>query len=196
MADVAAINEAMTRESTGWTTITSANAQLALGKRGDKYVSPTRPSRAADQSFWGIGVSSISVYSMLTPEDANRDPNVGGSGGAWWWHSEHETIDKFDAGILVQDTRLYASILLRLATANVLPFKIAAIAQDFQDSLKEYAEEAGRFLPLSELITDVDALKLRMERLQEKCSTLNDEGASTNVNRELLRFERRLIREQ
>ena len=192
MAEVAAFNETMTREVTGWNTMTSANAQLALGKRGDKYVSPTRPSRAADQSFWGIGVSSMSVYSMLTPDDANRDPNVGGSGGAWWWHSEHETIDKFDAGILVQDTRLYASILLRLATADVLPFEVAAIAQDFQDSLKEYAEEAGRFLPLRELCADVDALKGRLERLQETCAALTDERASAAANRLFLRLARTL----
>jgi aminopeptidase YwaD len=192
MAEVAAFNEAMTREVTGWSTMTSANAQLALGKRGDKYVSPTRPSRAADQSFWGIGVSSMSVYSMLTPDDANRDPNVGGSGGAWWWHSEHETIDKFDAGILVQDTRLYASILLRLATADVLPFKVADIAQDFQDSLKEYAEEAGRFLPLRGLCADVDALKGRLERLQEKCAALTEERATAAANRLFLRLARTL----
>src|SRR5262249_55131599 len=59
MAEVATFNETMTTEVTGWSTMTSANAQLALGRRGDKYVSPTRPSRAADQSFWGIGVSSM-----------------------------------------------------------------------------------------------------------------------------------------
>jgi len=192
MAEVAAFNETMTTEVTGWATMTSANAQLALGKRSDKYVSPTRPSRAADQSFWGIGVSSMSVYSMLTPDDPNRDPNVGGSGGAWWWHSEHETFDKFDARILVQDTRLYASILLRLATANVLPFKIAAVAQDFQDSLKEYAEEAGRFLPLSQLVDEVDTLKLRMERLQENCAKLTNERASAHANRLFLRLARTL----
>ena len=192
MAEIAAFNEAMTTEITGWTTMTSANAQLALGKRGDKYVSPTRPSRAADQSFWGIGVSSMSVYSMLTPDDPDRDPNVGGSGGAWWWHSEHETIDKFDAGILVQDTLLYASILLKLATANVLPFKVAAIAQDFLDSLKEYAEEAGHFLPLSQLIADADALKGRLEQLQTKCAALKDERATAAANRLFLRLARTL----
>ena len=147
MAEVADFNETMTTEVTGWTTMKSSNAQLALGKRGDKYVSPTRPSRAADQSFWGIGVSSMSVYSMLTPDDANRDPNVGGSGGAWWWHSEHETIDKFDSAILAQDTHLYAAIMLRLATAEILPYNLSAIAQDYLDSLKEYDEEAGQWLP-------------------------------------------------
>jgi len=192
MAEVATFNETMTTEVTGWSTMTSANAQLALGRRGDKYVSPTRPSRAADQSFWGIGVSSMSVYSMLTPDDANRDPNVGGSGGAWWWHSEHETIDKFDAGILGQDTRLYASILLRLATASVLPFKVAAIADDFQDSLKEYAEEAGRFLPLGQLIAEVDALKGRLQRLEAECAALTDERATAAANRLFLRLARTL----
>jgi len=192
MAEIAAFNDAMTTEITGWTTMTSANAQLALGKRGDKYVSPTRPSRAADQSFWGIGVSSMSVYSMLTPDDPDRDPKVGGSAGAWWWHSEHETIDKFDAGILVQDTLLYASILLKLATANVLPFKVAAIAQDFLDSLKEYAEEAGGFLPLSQLIADADALKGRLEQLQIKCAALRDERATAAANRLFLRLARTL----
>jgi Peptidase family M28 len=192
MAEIAAFNEAITTEVTGWTTMTSAKAQLALGRRGDKYVSPTRPSRAADQSFWGIGVSSMSVYSMLTPDDANRDPNVGGSGGAWWWHSEHETIDKFDAGILVQDTRLYASILLKVATADILPFKVAAIAEDFQDSLKEYIEEAGRFLPLGQLAADVDALKVRLEQLQTDCSALSDERATRAANRLFLRLARTL----
>jgi peptidase M28-like protein/PA domain-containing protein len=192
MAEVAAFNETMTTEVTGWTTITSANAQLALGKRADKYVSPTRPSRAADQSFWGIGVSSMSVYSMLTPDDANRDPNVGGSGGAWWWHSEHETIDKFDAGILVQDTRLYASILLTIATASLLPLKVAAIAEDFQDSLKEYAEEAGDFLPFDELIADVNELKARLQQLQTECTRLQDECATAAANRLFLRLARTL----
>src|SRR5262252_7514925 len=192
MAEVAAFNEAMTTEITGWTTMTSANAQLALGKRGDKYVSPTRPSRAADQSFWGIGVSSMSVYSMLTPDDPDRDPNVGGSGGAWWWHSEHETIDKFDAGILVQDTRLYASILLTLATASLLHLKVAAIAEDFHDSLKEYVEEAGGFLPLSELMADVDELKGRLQQLQAKCTPLQDVRSTAAANRLFLRLARTL----
>lgn len=192
MAEVADFNETMTTEITGWTTMKTTNAQLALGRRGDKYVSPTRPSRAADQSFWGIGVSSMSVYSMLTPDDANRDHNVGGSGGAWWWHSEHETVDKFDAAILAQDTRLYASIMLRLATADVLPFDLAAIAQDYLDSLKEYDEEAGRWLPFKELIADVQALHKQLAALQAHCSNLKDEKKTAAVNRLYLRIARTL----
>jgi Peptidase family M28 len=190
MAEVADFNETMTTEVTGWTTMKSSNAQLALGKRGDKYVSPTRPARAADQSFWGIGVSSMSVYSMLTPDDANRDHNVGGSGGAWWWHSEHETIDKFDSAILAQDTHLYTAIMRRLATAEILPYNLAAIAQDYLDSLKEYDEEAGQWLPILDLMDEVQTLQGKLAGLQARCRGLTAEQKTAAANRAYLRIAR------
>ena len=74
----------------------------------------------------------------------------------------------------------------------MLPFKVAAIADDFQDSLKEYAEEAGRFLPLSQLIADVDALKGRFEQLEANCVALTDELATAAANRLFLRLARTL----
>jgi hypothetical protein len=190
MAEVSEFNEMMTTEVTGWGTIKSSNAQLALGKRSDKYVSPTRPSRAADQSFWGIGVSSMSVYSMLTPDDADRDHNVGGSGGAWWWHSEHETIDKFDSAILAQDTHLYAAIMLRLGTAEILPYNLAAIAQDYLDSLKEYDEEAGQWLPVRALMDETLALQAKLAGLHARCNDLKAEAKTAAVNRTFLRIAR------
>ena len=192
MAEVSEFNEAMTKEITGWSTITSAKAQLALGKRGDKYVSATRPSRAADQSFWGVGVSSMSVYSMLTPEDENRDHNVGGSGGAWWWHSEHETFDKYDPEILAQDTRLYASILARMATAEVLPFNLAMIAQDYLDSLREFDESAGDALPFKELIASVKALQEKLKALHAHCAALTGDARTHAANQVFLRIARAL----
>jgi hypothetical protein len=192
MAEVAHFNEAVTQEITGWTLRTGANAQLALGKRGDKYVSPTRPSRAADQSFWGVGLSSMSVYSMLTPEDANRDPNVGGSGGAWWWHSEHETFDKYDPEILAQDTRLYATIMLRLGTAKVLPFRPSEIAQDYLDSLKEYDETAGEFLDFKGLIEEAQALKKSLVRLEKSAAKLTGKKQTGEMNRRILGVARAL----
>lgn len=192
MAEVSEFNEAMTTEVTGWSTLKSSNAQLALGKRGDKYVSSTRPSRAADQSFWGIGVSSMSVYAMLTPEDPNRDHNVGGSGGAWWWHSEHETVDKFDPAVLVQDTKLYASILLRLATADVLPFKLAAITGDYLDRLREFDEEAGTFLPLKPLIAEVKAPQETLAAFDARAVKLKTPKDTAAANKQILRIARLL----
>jgi len=192
MAEISAFNEAMTTEVTGWTTMKSSKAQLAIGKRGDKYVSPTRPSRAADQSFWGIGLSSMSVYSMLTPDDPNRDPNVGGSGGAWWWHSEHETIEKCDPAILAQDTRLYASILLRLATADMLPFNLAETVQDYLDSLREYDEAAGEALPIKAVMAEAEGVQKAMAALHARCKPLSDAAETGAANRLFLRIARTL----
>ncbi len=192
MAEVADFNEAMTQEITGWSTMTSSNAQLAIGKRGDKYVSSTRPSRAADQSFWGIGLSSMSVYSMLTPDHPDRDPNVGGSGGAWWWHSEHETLDKIDPAILAQDTKLYASILLRMATADVLPFQPSAIAQDYLDALREYREAAGANFDFAGLERAVQAYQSKAERLERRLQGVTNEAVTGEANRLFLRLTRML----
>src|SRR5262249_8807579 len=74
----------------------------------------------------------------------------------------------------------------------ILPFQVAAIAGDFQDSLREYAEAAGDLLPLGQLIGDVDALKRRLEVLQAKCATLHDERATAAANRLFLRLARTL----
>lgn len=191
MAEVSEFNEKTTQEVTGWTTVTSPEAQLRHG-RADRYVSPTRPVRAADQSFWGVGLSSMSVYSMLKPDDENRDPNVGGSAGAWWWHSEYETIDKFDPNVLAQDTALYTTILTKISTARLLPFNLCLIAQDYLDSLRQYDEDAGEFLPFKEMIGEVKALQSQLSALHDHCEKLDDEKATNRANKLFLRIVRAL----
>jgi len=144
MAEVSEFNEAMTKEITGWSTITSAKAQLALGKRGDKYV------------------------------------------------SAHETFDKYDPEILAQDTRLYASILARMATAEVLPFNLAMIAQDYLDSLREFDESAGDALPFKELIASVKALQEKLKALHAHCAALTGDARTHAANQVFLRIARAL----
>lgn len=134
----------------------------------------------------------MSVYSMLTPDDPNRDENVGGSGGAWWWHSEHETIDKYDPEILAQDTRLYAATLHRLATADVLPFDLGAIAQDYLDALREYDEAAGDVLPLADLIAEVRRLKASAEALHARLAGATGQALTGRANRLFLAVTRAL----
>jgi hypothetical protein len=193
MAEVEDFNIRMVEEITGWATMTSANAQLRHGRAGDKYVSPTRPARAADQSFWGVGVSSMSVYSMLTPDHPDRDHNVGGSGGAWWWHSEHETVDKADVDVLAQDTRLYASIILRLASADVLPFNLVSTVQDYLNCLREYQEEGiDHLLPIEGLVGRVQHLQNRCAALHEAAKGMRDPAATAKVNRLMLKVLRQL----
>jgi hypothetical protein len=93
-------------------------------------------------------------------------------------------------GVLAQDTHLYTAIMLRLATADILPYNLAAIAQDYLDSLKEYDEEAGRWLPLRDLMDEVLALQAKLAGLQARCAGLESEAKTAAANRAYLRIAR------
>jgi hypothetical protein len=190
MAEISEFNESSVAELTEWSTVTTPEVQLAHGRAG-KYVSPTRPPRAGDQSFCNIGLTSIGVYGMLPAGHPDRG-TVGGSGGAWWWHSKDDTIDKADADILAQDTRLYISIMLRLATISVLPFNFAASAQDYLDALREYQEESGESLPLQGLLENLAILKEKATALREQSKNLEDEAITGRLNRLYLSLARTL----
>ena len=190
MAEVSEFNEGCVHELTDWGTMKTFEAQLALGRRRGKYINSTRPSRAADQSFWGVGLTSLGVYGMMPPDHPDRSKDVGGSGGAWWWHSIDETVDKADAAILGQDTRLYVSIILRLATSVVLPFNLAVTAQDYLDALKEYEEAAGQWVPIKELMAKVEEFKVKAEGLTAAGRGLASGEKAECLNRLFLRLAR------
>ena len=191
MGEVSEFNEACVAELTDWSTVTSPEAQLALGRRAGSRINSTRPSRAADQSFWGIGLTSIGVYSMLPPDHPDRRKEVGGSGGAWWWHSIDDTADKTDVDVLSQDTRLYISILIRLATAAALPFNFAMAAQDYIDVLKEYQDEVGMHISIDHLLVNAEKLKTKAHELKAHGEKLKGEDADT-MNRFYLKLARTL----
>jgi len=106
---------------------------------------PRRPLKAGDQSFWGVGVTSLGAFRMLATDHPERKA-VGGSGGGWWWHTAEDTLDKADAEVLRGDTALYAAIAARLATDPVLPYTFDTVAHDFANRLSEIEKESdGRF---------------------------------------------------
>jgi Zn-dependent M28 family amino/carboxypeptidase len=191
MGEVSEFNEGCVAELTDWSTVTSPEAQLALGRRTGRHVNSTRPSRAADQSFWGIGLTSIGVYSMLPPDHPDRRKEVGGSGGAWWWHSIDDTADKTDVDVLSQDTRLYISIILRLATATTLPFNFEVVAQDYIDALQEYRDEAGGYLPLDRLLERAAMFKEKARTLKAHAERFEGDAAD-KMNRFYLKLARTL----
>ncbi len=145
-----------------------------------------RPFKAADQSFWGQGVSSFSVYRML-PEDHPDRAVVGGCSGAWWWHSPADLIDKVDLDLLTSDTQIYATLAARVCGEPILPYELAPIAGDFIAKLGELQEAAKGALDLSLAIdraralervaSDLDAVRARIadsgDPPQADCETLN-----------------------
>lgn len=110
-------------------------------------VKPGSPERDADQSFYGIGVPAMSAYPMLSAE---KMKTIRGSGGGEWWHTPEDTLDKLDAGILVRDTRLYATFVFRLYNALILPFDFQNTVEDFRKTLETIQEKAGDTIDFSE----------------------------------------------
>lgn len=116
-----------------------------------------RPARAADQSFLANGVPSFSAYPFLPEDHHDRRPWTGGSANAYWWHTSEDTLDKADADILAQDTRLAVTAMLQLSTAALLPLDYSATGAELAALLGEIQAKAGPAF-------DLDAAAAEAER--------------------------------
>jgi N-acetylated-alpha-linked acidic dipeptidase len=175
---------------------TMAEAQSMIERTVDdlihKPANVRRPFKAADQSFWGLGVTSFSVYRML-PQDHPDRAIVGGCSGAWWWHSPEDLIDKVDLDLLASDTQIYAALVARVCGERVLPFEVAPIAADFVAKLSELQEASQGGLDLSRGIERARALEGKAQELDRARGRLaegsDDPPAGTHKAR-LMRITR------
>jgi hypothetical protein len=122
------------------------------------------PLRAADQSFLGIGLPSLGAYRML-PLDHSDRKLVGGSAGAYWWHSPEDTLDKADAAILAEDTGVYLTLVARMCAPSTIPYDFTATAAEFLTHLNPLQEVAGRDLDLTSTIAAAESFRLAAGRL-------------------------------
>lgn len=124
-----------------------------------------RPLRAGDQSFLGVGLPSLGAFRMLPVDHPDRKA-VGGSGGAWWWHSPQDTLEKADAKILASDVEVYVTMTLRMCQPEVIPYDFTGSARDFIDQLAVYQEGAGGHLELGSALEAAGAYRDAAERLK------------------------------
>ncbi len=85
-----------------------------------------------DQSFWGIGISSLCYGSW----DEERE-RAGLPGPSWFWHSPQDTIDKIVWPRLRQDAEVIMTLVARLTTDPMLPFDFAPVAAQLSRGLRE-----------------------------------------------------------
>ncbi|MDQ6908502.1 MAG: M28 family peptidase [Chloroflexota bacterium] len=153
---------------------------------------PRRPLKAGDQSFWGIGVTSLGAFRMLPTDHPDRKA-VGGSGGGWWWHTAEDTLDKADAEVLRGDTALYAAIAARLATDPVLPYAFDTVARDFATRLAEIAAETGDrfdFAPAQESATRFGTVAEQLEQTRQQLAASGSIEQRRALDAGLLRLSR------
>jgi len=136
------------RNAVDYTDLTASEDMAALVKEAVLQVAghagePERPIRAGDQSFWGAGVSSL--YMLLSNLPREQWYDVGGSGMNWWWHTEYDTLDTADVGILVKDTQIYALSILRLTQPERLPHRALPLAEAAAGVLRSLAATGAQF---------------------------------------------------
>lgn len=143
------------------------------------------PYRAGDQSFLNAGLTSMGAYSMLPASSPDR-ALVGGCAGAWWWHTEHDTIDKWSAEVLVQDTEVFLELLDELSTREVLPFDMPAIGQHVERRVNEIVQNDKTGFDVAPITAAIERYQQASSALSEVATLVVSESSQARINRAML----------
>ncbi|MCW4035766.1 MAG: M28 family peptidase [Candidatus Bathyarchaeota archaeon] len=149
--------------------------------------------RAGDQSFYGIGVPSVAVRAYIPEGSPHKGKWIGGSGGAWWWHSAYDTLDKGDRENLLRDMRMEALAILRSMNSAVMPFDFAQVAEMYESVVKEIqTQTAPGTIDMNPVLDGIRELKSRSEALNYAMASLRElsVGDVSELNDLLIRASR------
>ncbi|NMB25891.1 MAG: M28 family peptidase [Firmicutes bacterium] len=135
-----------------------------------------RPVRAGDQSFWGPGVTSL--FMLLSELPASEKASVGGSGGAWWWHTEYDTVDKVCPEVLLLDTQIHGLAAYRVCTAALVPLRLVDMAWELWSIVDQLADKAGDLPSLNQLnreLHHLHDLTGQLEKLRKQADSMTCE---------------------
>ena len=177
-------------------------ADVIKKQTGQEFVGK-RIGHFADQSFYGVGLTSI--FGTFSEQDAEKNKDVlsfkTGSGKSragglgWWWHSRHDTLDKVDEANLVRDTRVYAATAWRLLTLPVLPYDFREAVADMEQTVMGLQARLGGRFDLEGLIGRLSALGEMVKDFTEGIKGIVEpgEGADT-ANEKLMKLSHRIVR--
>lgn len=138
------------------------------------------PFRAGDYSFDNLGITGFFMLSSNIPEVVREERGyhtVGGCGGnSDALDLSTDTLDKAEKEELVRDIRVYAVSLLRVLTADVLPFDHQRNVEKIRSAVAEY-DDAGDHFDFSPTL---DAL----DRLGEEIGDFRDAVSDGDVSAE------------
>lgn len=108
-------------------------AEAAIAEETGQKLAGRRKARSADDSFPGVGIPSVfGSLSLQEPSALKMRNDLG-----WWWHTEHDLLDKIDPDLLVRDARIVLRVVVGLLTRERLPI-------DYATQLRDLAGELGR----------------------------------------------------
>jgi N-acetylated-alpha-linked acidic dipeptidase len=166
----------------------------AIRDRTGKESQRLRPLRAGDYSFNQIGLSSFFMLLSNRPLDERLRLGfypVGGCGGDIAWHTEEDTLEVADRGIIRQDLEIYVTALARVANAPVLPYDFRDTAREMRAGIDEYRMQASDGFSLAPVYEELDRLDRALDRLY--AAVPGEDGDADLFNRTLMELARRLV---
>jgi hypothetical protein len=146
------------------------------------------PTRAGDSSFWGTGLPHAGVTSARP--DELYDPFVNYSGGGWWWHTPHATMDHGDIDVLATDVKVELNYIFRMINCPVLPMNFVPYANHMiklLENLQEKADKVKDYFNLYPVIERAKKFRELVEKLEETVRSSLEEGVPSDELEELNR---------
>ena len=146
-----------------------------------------RHGRAADQSFWGIGIPSM--FGSLSHQPPGPVKMLTALG--WWWHTPHDTAEHIDPDNLRRDTQIVLQILWRLLTSPILPLDYTVYADALGKQVAQLQTELAGRIDISVLANAIDELRTNAKAILE-AKDLSAANAA-RINAALMRASRHLV---
>lgn len=169
-------------------------ADVIKKQMGEIFVGK-RLGHFADQSFFGVGLTSI--FGTFSEQDASKNedvlsfktgnPNGRGGGLGWWWHTAFDTLDKVDPNMLVRDTKIYSAVLWRLLTYPVLPYDFRASAAEIENTAILLQRELMGHFELGELLDRIEKLKVSLNGFYQDIEDIQEPGDRADLTNEIIR---------
>lgn len=146
------------------------------------------PYKGGDQSFFGVGVPYISFATGYTPEELER---LNWAFLSPWLHTEADTLDKVDRQLYGTHLDFFATLILRLDNAEVIPYDLSEPVARLKSDLQALVELAAGVEAVS-----LDGLIARTEDLAaavEALALVAKRGEATQLaNEAVIRASREL----
>lgn len=126
---------------------------------------PKRPNRSSDYTFYNIGITGAFMASSMMPKaevEKRGWHTVGGCGGNIAWHTEDDTFEIADKGVLAKDIGLYLAAVTTFANAAVLPFDFRETMKEISAAVEGYAKAAGKRFDLSDVTKALGELEKKI----------------------------------
>lgn len=155
-----------------WTPESHPLVEGAIADVTGKDCTERLPFRAGDYSFDNLGITGFFMLSSNIPEAIREERGyhgVGGCGGnSDAWHLSTDTLDKAGREELVRDIRVYAVSLLRVLTAEVLPFDHRRTADRLREAVERYDGWVGDAFDFSPTYDALDELESALETFYDQ----------------------------